>query len=414
MFASTLQPEPDVRQSRRSQRFAARHVLWKISRVPRRRECGATVRASEGVSVKVTTAADGSRHAGFSGLSSCGSVWACPVCSATIANTRQQEIEAALTEWTRRGGRVVLGTVTMRHYQRHELGALWDALSGARHLMLSGRAWTGEQSDYGTPMARTVKTGRRAGTVVIADRVPVISVVEVTHGVNGWHVHCHLLLLVAGTMGPAAVQEMGAGLFGRWSDALVAAGLPAPSWEHGHDWRLLVGDAGKALGEYFTKSVYSSGDAVRSASMEVARGDFKDASHGNRTPFGVLRGLVAAVTTGDLGPRLTPASVERDENLWHDWESGSAGRRQIAWSSGLREWLAVLPVEELTDQELVDVDVAGDETHPVTGLAWAAVRRSRAGAILLEAFETSEDIGCRSLARFEAAGFRWEASHQPG
>jgi hypothetical protein len=269
--------------------------------------------------------------------------------------------------------------------------------------------------DYGTPMPRTIKTGKRAGTVVIADRVPVISVVEVTHGVNGWHVHVHMLLLVAGSVGRASVQEMGAGLFGRWSDALVAAGLPAPSWEHGKDFRMLVGDPAKALGEYFTKSVYTQGESavLRSGSMEVARGDFKDASHGNRTPFGILRGLVEACTTGDLGPHLTPASVERDENLWHDWEAGSAGRRQIAWSAGLREWLAVLPVEELTDQELVDVDVAGDESHPVTNLTWAAVCRARGDVVLLGAFEVSVDVGCLRLARYEHEGFRWEASHQP-
>lgn len=407
---TTIATETDVRQARRDERYAARHTLWKLSRVPRRRECGFKVRSADGVAVKVTNSPDG-RHAGFAGLSSCASVWSCPVCSAQIANVRQLEIEAALTEWVRRGGRVVLGTVTMRHYRKHALGDLWDSLSAAKHAMLSGAGWQGEQRRFGTLMPRTIKRGSRAGEVVQAVRVPVISVVEVTNGRNGWHVHLHMLLLVAGDVdGPGAVA-MGKGLFGRWSDALVSRGLPAPVFDvsgRGRDFALLTGDSATALGDYFTKSVYGGGDALRAGSMEVARGDFKDAAHGNRTPFGILRSVVGVVTTGDLDG-VDLGQLEDDERLWHDWEAGSAGRRQIAWSVGLREWLAVVPAIELTEQEIVDADLGGDEVHTMTALTWAAVRRARGSARLLTAYETSEDQGELMLARFEDAGFRWES-----
>jgi hypothetical protein len=332
------------------------------------------------------------------------------VCSAKIANVRQMEIQVALMEWVRRGGRVVMGTVTMRHYKHHSLTQLWDGLTAARHSMLSGRTWKAEQSAFGIPMDRVVKAGRHKGETVTAVRVPVISVVEVTHGVHGWHVHLHMLLLVRGDVSAADVASMGAGLFARWSSSLVGAGFVAPSRLRGQKFDLLHGDPGKALGDYFTKSVYSPPDEVdvKAASMEAARGDFKSAHHGNRTPFGILRGLVDVVTSGDLGGR-EPEAVAVDEGIWHDWESGSAGRRQIAWSVGLREWLKVVPVEEATAQEIVDEDEGGDEIHTMTAMTWAEVRRARAGARLLSAFESSEYAGELMLARFEHAGYRREA-----
>jgi hypothetical protein len=408
----TIATETTVRQARRDDRWAARHVLWKLSRVARRRECGFKVRDAAGVAVKVTNSAQG-RQAGYAGLSSCASVWCCPVCSAKIANVRQMEIQVALMEWVRRGGRVVLGTVTMRHYKHHSLTALWDGLTAARHSMLSGGTWKAEQSAFGIPMERVVKSGRHKGETVTAVRVPVISVVEVTHGVHGWHVHLHMLLLVRGDVSAADVATMGAGLFERWSASLVAAGFVAPSRRRGQKFDLLKGDPGKALGDYFTKSVYLPPDEVdvRAASMELARGDFKDAHHGNRTPFGILRGLVEVVTSGDLGGRSAEA-VAIDEGVWHDWEAGSAGRRQIAWSVGLREWLKVVPVVEATAEEIMDEDEGGDEVHTMTAMTWAAVRRARGGARLLSAYEKSEHQGGLMLARFEAAGFRHEAERE--
>ena len=35
----------------------------------------------------------------YAGLTTCGSIWACPVCSAKIRNTRALEISAATAAW---------------------------------------------------------------------------------------------------------------------------------------------------------------------------------------------------------------------------------------------------------------------------------------------------------------------------
>lgn len=414
----TIAETEDLRRvTRREDRYSARHLIWSrwdrldafsqsvvMKHNARRAGCGRHVRSADGVSVKVSTT-DGVRTAGFSGVTSCGSVWACPVCSATIADARQNEIKAALTEWASRGGRVALVTTTMRHHKGQDLGELWDGLTAAKHAMLSGRGWQAEQRLYGSPMVREIKSGPRAGQLVTELRIPTISVVEVTYGANGWHVHLHTLLLLAATDlrgAGAALRGLGPGMFARWSGALVASGFAAPSLRRGIDLRVLRGDPAAALGEYFTKAVYS-------ASMEVARGDMKDARHGGRTPFGILRSLVEVNATGDLGDRSVRRDssaadeVVTDEALWSDFERASSGRKQIAWSVGLRAFLGL--GVELTEQEIVDTDLEGDEIHPINGTVFAAVCRDRAGAEFLAAFEESARYGLALAHEYGTDGY---------
>jgi len=390
-------------------RYGARHVLWGLSHDKRRRECGRGVRSADGVKVKVTTV-DGARHAGWSGLSTCGSVWSCPVCSAKIANARQAELLAAITEWTRRGGRIGFGTVTMRHYAHHELTRLWDGLSGARHAMLSGRAWQAEQRDAGVLMPRVIHSGSRAGDTVLESRIPVVGVVEGTHGVNGWHLHLHMVLFLSAEATSESFDLLGSQLFMRWRDSLGAAGLPLPNFRHGKDFQLVEGDAATRLADYFCKGQYEgsipdfAAEAVaarRGISLEVTRSDMKDASHGNKTPFGLLRGLVEVTRSGDMGVH-TVESIERDTEIWHEWERCSAGRRQISWTPGLREFLGVGAL--LTDDELAAKDFGNpDEVHGIDSLTHKLIIACRADGQVLTAFERSELDGWRFLSVFSGA-----------
>jgi hypothetical protein len=336
------------------------------------------------------TETDGHRRAGFGGIATCGSVWACPVCSAKIGAHRQGEIEQALSAWHGRGGRVALATFTMRHNASQSLADLWEAKSYAWGKVTSGRAWVDDQEQFGTPLARTITRGKRKGEVVTEGRVPWIAVTEVTHGQNGWHVHVHVLLLLAEGSPDTdpLVAMMGDAMFSRWRDALQRKGFAAPrvvryngphesagyprcdrlgAHTHGgFDWRLLHGDPAAALGEYFTKVNYS-------ASMELARGDLKAGRGRNRTPFTILRNIV---TTGDAD----------DLDLWHEWEQGSRGRRQIGWSVGLRGLL--LGTEDTPeDEEIAAADEGGTVEYGVHRSAWKIVVGLRVRCDLLEHVE---------------------------
>lgn len=371
MLVSTVKAPADEAVERRSDRYAARHTLWDESSLRRVRSCGRAVTSRDGsVSVKVTTDAAGRRSAGFSGLQSCGSVWACPVCSAKVAAHRNSEISRALAAWvggTGTGsrvevrGRVALATFTMRHRKGQRLKSLWDALAKGWHAVASGRGWKTDQGLYG---------GARG-------RIPFIRVVEVTEGENGWHVHVHAILLLPAGATDESVQLLGARMLGRWTDALVSRGLSAPSARRGVDIRMLHGDPSAALGEYFTKAVYR-------ASAEVSLGTVtKDPKHGNRTPFGILADLVR---TGDAD----------DLDTWHEWERASKGRRQIAWSRGLRAEL--LPDEaELSDEEAADLDAGGDVETSIDRSLWKVIQARREDYAVLRAFEESRRAGMAYL-----------------
>lgn len=404
MTTAIVAPATD---DRRESRYRARHVLWNLSTLKRVRHCGRYARSDAGVGVKVVAAAAGvDRSAGFSNVQTCGSVWACPRCSAKIASGRQSDISAALSEWHRRGGRVGLVTLTMRHRKGQALSDLWDGVSDAWHRASTGAGWKADQALYGVPLARTVKSGKRAGTVVVEDRIRTIRVVEVTSGESGWHVHVHALVLVDGRTSAASVEAIGAGMFDRWSASLVASGFQAPTFTRGLDVRRLEGDPSAALGEYFTKGVYS-------ASMETARGDLKDAKGGNRTPFGILRGLVEVHATGSLEGREGLPEVSSDERTWAEWEAGSKGRRQVAWTPGLRDEL--LPdVEEKTDEELAEEDHGGEEIGRIEPATWKAITRARADWTVLAAFNVSDLAGWTVVAEFARAAAAHEAASWSG
>lgn len=382
-------PSPDGSSpnARRRDRFAARHTLWDESSLRRVRKCGRTPVDGQGVGLRVTRGAPGGDVAGFSGLSTCGSVWACPVCAAKILAGRQEELEQALVEWTKRGGKVAMLTLTLRHHEHQSLETLWSAVTKCWAAVTSGRAWETAQARYGAPTERVVTRGARKGQTVTENRIGWVRAVEATHGENGWHPHVHVALLLPAGATAKDLDELGCELFQRWRDAAVKAGLGAPRARHGGlHVKLWDGRTG-VLSEYFTKNEYSA-DAGKLAN-EVTRGG-KDARGGNRTPFQILRDVVQLGTADDL-------------DLWHEWESASKGRRQLTWSVGLRDLLLTEP--ELTDEELAEQEAGGVTELVVPTASWIVLVNTRTTVDLLEIAETGPGAAQEWLT---ARGLAWE------
>ncbi len=351
-LAETRSP---VRKSSRSDQFAARRALWVWSSLARVRSCGHHGVMPDGnVAIKVSVTSDGSK-AGFAGLATCGSTWACPVCAQKIACRRAVDLAKAVAAWHVLGGRVLMVTLTMRHRRGQALADLWDALSFAWGRVTSGRGWVRDQALFGTVIPRIVKTGARKGQTVQETRIGFARVVETTHGKNGWHVHVHALLFVRGDVAVESLPSLADSMFSRWLPALVTKGLTAPALAHGVDVRLVgVGDA-LLLGDYFSKSVYTADKA----GWELAGGANKKAGNGNRTPFQILADVVAGGDADDLA-------------IWWEWEKGSHNRKQLTWSAGLRELLAL--DAELTDEEIIEDDLGGDVVVTVSAEQWAGIR----------------------------------------
>ena len=360
---------PAAVNSRRGDRFSARRVLWAESSIKRVRSCGHHGVMPDGnVAVKLTgTGPD--RRAGFSGVATCGSTWACPVCSQKIASQRALDLSAAVAAWQAPvfgpqhknfkspRGQVLMVTLTMRHKRKQALADLWDSLSHAWGKVTSGSGWKNDQAEYGSVIPRVVKTGERKGETLNENRIGFARVVETTHGANGWHVHIHALLFVGDRVTEKDAVRLADSMFGRWVPALTSKGLTAPSLDHGVDVKLVsaAGDPG-ALGKYFAKNVYS---AAHKAGWEVAGGSGKKAGFGNRTPFQMLADIVAVGDADDLA-------------RWWEWEEASHNRRQLTWSAGLREFLAL--GTEKTDAEISEEDLGGDVVMVLTAAEFLVVR----------------------------------------
>lgn len=310
---------PGRRRRARADRYRRRSVLWELSGLARVRRCG-RVRVGGG-HVGVRCEGDVS---GLSGLETCGSVWSCPVCAAKVAARRSEEIREAVEAWEGQGGQAALLTLTMRHHRGHGLVGLWDALAYAWGAVTSGRAW--------------VDWRERAGIVGW------VRVVEVTYGRNGWHVHVHALLLLGGGVDAGTVAALRASLVERWARALARRGHEA--WDVGQDLRLVDGPtASRDLSRYVTK-----GDV----GLELVGAQTKDA--GETAPVWELLARVA--DDGDADAL----------DLWHEWEAASRGRRQIAWSVGLRDRLGL--GDESSDEDIAAEDIGHADLVLIDGPAW--------------------------------------------
>jgi len=219
------------------------------------------------------------------GIASCGSVWACSVCTGKIRALRVAETSVVAVRHAEEGGSLLLVTLTPRHRAGDSLGPMVRGISEAWRVLQRDRFWR----EYVRPYL-----------------VGSMRALEVTHGFtaesdgNGWHPHLHLLLLVDGQASlPRVLARVRRFVESRWSNAVVdQLGPGAEPGLRGVDVReIAAGDA-----SYIAK-----------ISQEVARGDLKGAA---RQP----RNLV------DIG-RL---------DLWGEYCSAMRGMRAVQWSRGLR------------------------------------------------------------------------------
>lgn len=242
------------------------------------------------------------RRAHYKRLQTCGSVWHCPVCAAKISERRRAELEACTALHKASGGGLALLTLTNSHSRADRLSDLLEAQAVALK-----RFWTDRAS---------LRLFKRLGVVGL------VRAVEVTHGnANGWHPHYHILLFLDSPRSAGQLKAIRFDLAQRWIDCCKAAGLPLPDLEHGADIR-------------------GADWAARYASkwgleQEVTKGHTKKGRGDRATPWDLLRRALA----GD----------QRAGVLFQEFAQAFKGKRQLYWSSGLKDRFAV---EEKADEQL--------------------------------------------------------------
>lgn len=401
--ASTLERDTARRASRRARYDALAVVRRETSlRGPIRDEDGQTFPSrvqlcrravadqAAGVSVKVTGTGHAAR-AGFSGVQTCGSVWACPVCSERINAGRQAELEQGIANWLEAGHAVMFLTLTMRHHAGHRLADLLETISPAWNRLTSGAgsAWNGL---HGKP--RFYRGGKAdhamavledgdetfigqysrwsAGDAALYGIRGFCRLVEVKHGRNGWHPHIHALLFLERPLTDEQTADLRGRLFGRWQKELDRLGFSVLEGV-GLDLRPVTRDG---IAAYFAKNTYALEPGR--AAYEVTGSTTKQLGKGGETPFQFLARMFDPATL-----EVTDRGLLR---LWHEWEQASKGRRQLTWSRGMRDLLEL--EKEREDTELAEDDtLEGAELVTFTLDEWRDYRLWEVAAAILDGAE---------------------------
>ena len=340
----------DKARSARSQRWDARGFLWKESTLNRVRKCGRVTVGPEGY-VQVRHDQD-SGTAGFSGLATCGSIWACPVCSAKIEAERREELADGQAGAAERGWQVAFLTITARHHKGDRLDTLWDRLTEVSRAIQQDKTVRDYHQDYGL--------------------IGHITRREVTHGANGWHPHIHRILFFDGST--EITQDHLDELMDEYMRVMVTAsarvGLSKPM-RSAQDLQL-VDTGAERLADYLAKSDYdpSKMRSAQSVGFEMTSTHTKSGRKGSRTPWEILD---SARLNGDAD----------DLELWHEYEAATSGKRALVWSRGLKKMLSI---GEKDDDDIVKQDHGGEQVLTIAD--WSPVQRMPfLGAALLDAVE---------------------------
>lgn len=284
-------------------------------------------------------------------LITCNRVWECPVCAQKITSARREEISEALAAARVLGWTPVMVSYTLRHHLGDALDGLLDGLLESIRAFKSGREYQDIKEEYGI--------------------VGGIRTLEPTYGVNGWHPHCHEILLldlksILGENYPyisSILQGLEKWLKERWQEVVKRQGFDA-SYEHG----LHVIEADADIAEYVAKYGHEPQESRWTASDELARSPTKKAHYDGLTPFQLLERY------GREGDKQAGA-------LFVEYVRCFKSRNQLVWSRGLRAALG-LDLEKSDDEITEEVPEAAVAAFLLPSAWWEIVRTKQRGQLL--------------------------------
>jgi len=278
----------------------------------------------------------------YGNLIVCGSVWQCPICATKITEHRRAEILQGVEIAKSRGAGVLLLTFTVPHYANQKLKVVLDGISKAKYLMQNRKPWK-----------RLMSALMRIGD---------IRTLEVTYGVNGWHPHFHVLLFTGMPVTHESLPALQESILAQWKSACETAGLPEPN-EHG-----VSVDDGRKMASYVSKW---------GIEHEMTKGHLKKGKKDSLHPFDLLRWYLK----------------EKDplaKKLFQEYAQGFKGKKQLLWSRGLRNLLAL--AAEKTDLEIAEsIDEESVLFAELSLNVWWAILKHNKRAEVLEVCRKGKD-----------------------
>jgi hypothetical protein len=395
------QQQDDAQQQNKQARYQLQRGAQYLLQGERVAHCQRSTRSGAGVTVY-----RGAKGASFGNLSTCGSVWHCPVCAARITEVRRQKLQDAINQWAKQGGEVYLMSLTFPHMDHHLLKDNLDKFTDALSKFKNSGGYKKLMQSVGS-----------AGS---------IRAMEVTHGANGWHPHTHdLVFAAAGQLEKLQELQM------VWINTLIKADLADRSQLNDMLKAAFDVQNGDYAAEYVAKFGHEATEASKTltnnhwgASHELTKSYAKVGKRlGGRTPFTLLADFIK----GD----------KESGELFQEYGLQFKGKRQLFWSPGLlsiieimsKTKLSVLEIkkfikdlskvelkkmfslgEELTDEQIAAEPLPDREF--VTVLAhdqWKLVLSRNAR---FEVLRVAQDDGAEGVARLLADLEGRRASHQ--
>ena len=320
------------RGHRQEARYKLRSSLRRITSLKRLSSCGLPFGGDMVVRRK-----DNVHH--YSGMSTCGSGWVCPVCAAKIRYHRADEASRAVVSALDQGMGALFVTRTIPHSAE-------DKLEVTLGLLAEGRRYVSNQ--------KLVKGARKE-----AGYIGGIASKEITYGFNGWHPHTHDIEFWEHEVSLEAFATVSSGYYEYLSRFYSRNRFEGLSRQHGVRVEQVQLD-GIALANYVAK--VQEGAAIRLyTAHELTRGDLKHGRAGSLMPFDIA---CEFFETGDMALL----------DLWHEYERETFGKSVIRFTKGLRARL--LPKEaEKTDEELAAQEVGGVDVVRFAGWFYRKLAR---------------------------------------
>lgn len=244
------------------------------------------------------------------GAQSCGHVWLCGVCSPKISVKRGQKLAGALVQSSKLGIGVALVTLTLRHRSDEPFLEVLSRLQRLFSGLSEGRFFSQFRDRFLV-----------VGTV---------RVIEVTHGLNGWHPHVHQLLFFRGLQDLQCIRNA---LLSKWTKTAKAL------------WGDSLGEAAVDVRDGRDAALYVSKMGLEA---ELVGAPWKLARAGSTTQFQLLdqHDHEARTLFREFGESISRPGEKRARTF-----------RQVVWSRGLAKHLGL-------DEELSDEQIAAQHDEP--------------------------------------------------
>jgi hypothetical protein len=303
---------------------------------------------------------EGRAHAKWCGLMTCGHIWTCAVCAQAKRAKRGELLDAAIRG---AGGRWQMLTFTVRHHDGQPLATTHAGLMTAVRKARQSRAVRAIYDAKVTMSARAV---------------------EIPHGKNGWHPHCHVLvrsLEWSETERAKLLDAYKSAVRAALGNECLPDDVHAVFWSDGFD----AGDAAQR-GQYLTKLAF-----------EVSGLGTKTGKQGSLSAWQVC----------DRAAR----GEQKYLRLWQEYYAATKGRRayeldERATEAGKRQ--LILDADDKQQQrDQVGVDTVDPEVEPVVRVPvktrdFEALRRAEQWhpSVLADVLADVEREGTGALGRW--------------